>query len=125
VINELSRVEVICEGASRRLVWGAIPGGRFRARDYFHDLPPTDRAKFEPLFRRLAAAGRITNKERFRKEPDDIFCLKSQSRRLACFDHGRDLVLIYGFTKKTERSRRSRRHLATAARLRRSFLDAA
>ena len=115
--------DVLREGASRRLVWGADSSGRFRARDYFEKLDVREQAKFEPLFRRLADTGNITNKERFVKEPDGIWCLKTHARRLACFYDERDIVLIDGFGKKTTSSKRSRRHLKTAARLRVQYLE--
>lgn len=104
------------------MVWGSDPSGRFRARDYFEELDMRDRAKFEPLFERLAETGRISNKDRFVKEPGDIWCFKAHARRLACFFDARDVVLIYGFGKKTDNSKRSRRHLETAAKLRTEYL---
>lgn len=115
--------DVLREGASRRLVWGADSSGRFRARDYFEELDMRDRAKFEPLFERLAETGRISNKDRFVKEPDGIWCFKAHAKRLACFFDEQDVVVIYGFGKKTDNSRRSRRHLKTAAKLRAEYLN--
>ena len=81
-----------------------------------------DRAKFQPLFEALAETGKISNRERFVKEPGGIWCFKSHARRLACFFDAQDVVLIYGFGKKTDNSKRSRRHLETAARLRTEYL---
>ena len=105
------------------MVWGADSSGNYRARDYFEALDDRERAKFEPLFDALAETGKITNRERFTKEPNDIWCFKTHGRRLACFFLGRVVVLIHGFGKKTDRSRRSRRELETAAKLRRAYLD--
>lgn len=118
-------IDVLRDGSSRRIVWGADSSGRFRAREYFEELPEREQAKFEPLFRRFAEMGRIQNRERFIKEPEGIYCFKTHARRIACFDHERDLVLIYGFTKKATRSKRSARNLELAARLRREYLAAA
>jgi phage-related protein len=115
--------DVLRDGASRKLVWGADSSGNYRARDYFEGLDDKERAKFEPLFNALAETGKITNRERFTKEPNDIWCFKTHGRRLACFFLGRVVVLIHGFGKKTDRSRRSRRELETAAKLRRAYLD--
>jgi hypothetical protein len=105
------------------LVWGADSSGRFRAREFFEGLKDFEQAKFEPLFRALAETGKITNRERFAKEPNGIWCFKTHGRRLACFFDGRDVVLIHGFGKKTDNSRRSRRELKTAAKLRLAYLD--
>lgn len=115
-------LDVLRDGPSRRLVWGADPSGHYRAREYFEKLKRADQAKFDALFRRLAETGRIKNKEKFVKEPDGIYCFKCHSKRIACFFDGRDVVLIDGFGKKTGQSTRSRRRLATAARLRAQYL---
>jgi hypothetical protein len=115
--------DVLREGTSRRLVWGADSSGRFRAREYFEKLGDPERAKFEPLFKALAETGKITNRQRFVKEPNGIWCFKTHARRLACFFIERDVVLIYGFGKKTTSSKRSRRELDTAAKLRETFLE--
>jgi hypothetical protein len=114
--------DVLRDGASRRLLWGADSSGCYRAREYFEELEAADQAKFEPLFRALAETGKITNRERFVKEPDGIWCFKTHGRRLACFFIGRDVILIDGFGKKTTKSKRSRRKLETAAKLRDVYL---
>ena len=71
----------------------------------------------------MAETGKIRSKERFAKEPDGIYCFKNHGRRIACFFEGRDVVLIDGFGKKTNQSKRSRRRLETAARLRVEYLN--
>lgn len=114
--------DVLLDGPCRRLVWGTDPSGRFRAQEYFEELKEGDRAKFEALFRLLAETGRIKSKTRFVKEPNGIYCFKQHAMRIACFFDGRDVVLIHGFGKKTTQSKRSRRELATAARLRGQYL---
>lgn len=114
--------DVLREGASRRLLWGADPSGHFRAREYFEKLDGAERAKFEPLFQALAETGKITNRERFVKEPNGIWCFKTHGRRIACFFIGRDVVLIDGFGKKANNSKRSRRRLETAGKLRTGYL---
>lgn len=115
-------LDVLLDGSSRRLVWGVDPSGSYRAREYFEELKDRDRAKFEALFRLLAETGQIRNKQRFVKEPGDIWCFKQHAKRIACFFDERDVVLIYGFGKKTDQSKRTRRELATAARLRVGYL---
>jgi len=115
--------DVLRDGTSRRLVWGADPSGRYRAREYFEGLGIGDRAKFEALFRRLAETGKIKNKEKFVKEPNGIYCFKCHAKRIACFFDGREVVLIDGFGKKTNQSKRSRRRLETAAKLREQYLE--
>ena len=115
--------DVLRDGASRRLLWGADASGRYRAREYFEGLREGDRIRFDSLFRRLAETGSIKRKEQFVMEPDGIWCFKLHGKRIACFFDGRDVVLIEGFGKKTDQSKRSRRRLKTAARLRQEYLD--
>jgi phage-related protein len=116
-------LDVHREGRIWRLVWGANSSGRFRAREFFDGLDDADRAKFEALFRRLADSGEIKSKERFVKETGGIWCFKQHGLRIACFFDEGDVVLIHGFVKKTTRSKRSRRELETAARLRERYLE--
>ncbi|HWM54306.1 MAG TPA: type II toxin-antitoxin system RelE/ParE family toxin [Solirubrobacterales bacterium] len=115
--------DVLLEGGSRRLVWGADSSGRFRAREYFDDLKDPDRAKFEASFRMLAETGHIKSKERFVKEPGGIWCFKQHGMRIACLFDERDVVLIHGFGKKATKSKRSRRELETAAKLKDHYLE--
>jgi len=114
--------DVLRDGESRRVGWGADQAGRYRAREYFEELKEREQLKFDALFHRMADTGRIRSRERFAKEPDGIYCFKNHGKRIACFLHGRDVVLISGFAKKTDQSTRSRRHLETAARLRKEYL---
>lgn len=112
----------LCHGKKRTIVWGEDSSGRHRAKEYFDELDDPDQAKFEPLFNRLSTDGYITNKTRFTKEIDGIFCLKSGQHRLACFFDGDRVVIISGFEKKTMRDRRSVRNLETAVGLKDDYL---
>jgi Phage derived protein Gp49-like (DUF891) len=115
--------DVLRDGACRRVVWGADASGRYRAREFFEALKVAEQARFEALFRRLADTGKIKDKRKFVKEPSGIYCFKCHGKRIACFFDGRDVVLIDGFGKKTNQSKRSRRRLETAAKLRMQYLE--
>ena len=106
------------DGQSKRLVWGADGAGKFRGKEYFDSLALRDQAKFDPHFARLAETGQIRNTEKFRQEADNLFVFKIFKHRLVCFFTGRDVVLIYGFMKKSDKGRRMTQNLKTAARLR-------
>lgn len=96
--------------------------GRLRGKEYYEALDTSHKTKFDAVLRRLCEVGRIHNQEKFRKEIDDVYCIKIFKHRLACFFRGGDLLIIDGFGKKTTTDKRARRHLETASRLRDEYL---
>ena len=114
---------VLRNGAKKRLVWGGDENGHYRAKEFFEHLDAREQAKFEPLFDRMANLGLIRNEEQFRNEGTNLYALKRGQRRILCFFDGRDVVLIDGFTKKSDRGRKHRRDLQTATRLRDRYLQ--
>jgi hypothetical protein len=108
----------IISGEKAALAWAAGASRRFRAKEYFDKLDPKDKAKFDALFRRMAATGEIRNEELFRKESDDIYCFKRGQHRLACYREGKTLMLVHGFRKKSDKGMRLKREIETAARIR-------
>lgn len=114
---------VVRDGGKRRIIWGPDGNGRLRAKEYFEALDIRQRAKFEPAFTAMAETGKITNQEKFNFEGDGLFCFKIHKHRLACFNDGRDLVIISGFDKKDDRSKRSSRELAAAKELRDDYVQ--
>ena len=115
---------VFIETSFRRVLWASDGRGRYRGKDYLDDLAQSDQAKLLAAIRYLAQNPRIHNTTRFRKEKDGIFCFKCHKRRLACFIDGRDVVIVSGFDKKSDRDKRADRALDQAVRLRGEYLDA-
>lgn len=113
----------ILTGERASLWWAAGPSGRFRAKEYFDELNAAEKAKFDALFKRMAAVGTIKNIEHFRKESEHIFCFKRGQHRLACYPEGNRLLLVHGFRKKSDKGRRLKREIQTAERLRTEHLD--
>lgn len=118
----MTRIPILL-GRSASLWWAAGSSDRFRAKDYFDKLKGADKAKFDALFERMAETGTIKNTEQFRKESDHVYCFKRGQHRLACFREGRDLMLIHGFRKKSDKDKRLKRHIETAERLQTEYLD--
>lgn len=112
------------DGPVQRLVWGADTAGRRRGEQFYDQLDDTDRISFDVLFDRMAATGRITNDTKFKNEGKGLWVFKIPRKRLACFYAGHALVLIDGFTKKTDRDSRSARNLKTARELKTAYLNA-
>jgi len=85
--------------------WGEVryavdAQGRMPAKEFVEGLSTEDVKKVLLLLRRLATDGKITNREKFRKERGEIFALKAFQIRIPCFQHERTWYLTYGFTKK-------------------------
>jgi hypothetical protein len=113
----------ILSGENADLVWVAGPSGRFRGKEYFEKLDPKEKAKFDALFKRMAATGSIKNELQFRKESDEIYCFKRGQHRLACYRVGKTLMLVHGFRKKSDKGLRLKREIKTAERIRAEHLE--
>lgn len=74
------------------------------ALDFFESLKSSDKAKILSLFQRFGDAGRISNKEKFKKVAGEIWEFKSfQLRFLGSFRPGGVFVLASGLRKKKDR----------------------
>ena len=114
----------ILSGSACSLWWAGDSSEQLRAKDYFDDLKDTERAKFQVLFERMARDGTIKNTELFRKEAGgNVSCFKRGQYRLACFREGRDLMLVHGFRKKSDKDKRLKREIEIAERIRTQYLD--
>lgn len=66
------------------------------------DLDDQKRRSLNVLFRKLVDAGRINNREHFKKVEGDIWEFKRGQIRVGCFQDGRAWVLTHGFIKKSD-----------------------
>ena len=90
--------------------WAVDTSGRVPAREFFLTLKPTDRAKIQALFNRLAEQGRIGTKERFKKLETRkgwaLWEFKSfQLRFIGGFSTAKAFVVAEGVRKKQDRHR--------------------
>jgi hypothetical protein len=115
---------VFAEGSYRPILWGADARGRHHGKNFYDELPDKDRAKVAALFLRLANNARFHNQTRFTKEAENIYCFKSGQLRFPCFLHGRAIVIVSGFRKKTNWDKRLKREMKKAERLREEHLAA-
>lgn len=90
------------------------------ARDFIESLKDKERAKLSVLFERMADAGRIWNREQFKKVEGDIFEFKRFQIRVGCFQEGSTWFLTHGFRKK--RDKWQKRELERANRIRNEHL---
>jgi hypothetical protein len=73
------------------------------AEEFYDGLPLSDQAKVMSLFRRMAEAGRIINREKFKQVEGDIFEFKSFRARISCYRDGNSWYLLHGFDKKGDK----------------------
>ena len=72
------------------------PGAEFYDRQ-----DSSSKAKLNTLFQLLGNAGRISNREKFKKLEDEIWQFKSYQIRMPCaFTSNRIVVVTHGFVKK-------------------------
>jgi len=105
--------------------WGSVryavdAKGSMPARDFIESLKDKERAKLSVLFERMADAGRIWNREQFKKVEGDIFEFKRFQIRVGCFQEGSTWFLTHGFRKK--RDKWQKRELERANRIRNEHL---
>jgi phage-related protein len=81
--------------------------GTYPAEDFFDQLPKTDQAKLEQLFRILGDQGKHNNKEKFGDLGDGLFEFKSFQIRMPFVyaKNERGVVLVtHGFIKKSPKA---------------------
>jgi hypothetical protein len=99
--------DLVQEGA-----WGAVryatdANGDMPAKEFVDGLDPAERRKVVVLFERIAEKGQIHNREQFKKLRGDIYEFKRFQIRIACFQEGRNWLLVYGLRKKKDKWRES------------------
>lgn len=99
----MSRAEVAYVGRTKRVLWARAGNGRLPAKEFFDQLGPKDRARFQVLFERMGDHGEIRNREKFVHEADQIYAFKIFKQRLACFFDTSDVVMTHGYEKKRDR----------------------
>lgn len=95
----------LISGRSRTIAYARAAGGTYPARDFLEgsDVPAKDKAALRRRIELLAAEGRITNREQFKKLSGELWELKSYQVRIGCFQHGDAWYLTHGFIKKKDK----------------------
>ena len=95
---------LIYDGACYRLEGAVLPDESCEICDFLDGQSESDRQKLRVLFERLGDAGRISNREKFKKVRGDIWAFKSFQIRIFCFfTKDRRVILLYGLKKKTDK----------------------
>jgi hypothetical protein len=84
--------------------WGQVRYARRRngareAKEWLENAETAVQAKFDHLFRVMAAKGKIFNKEHFRLLEDGIWEFKRDGDRILCFQSGRSWFLTHHYSK--------------------------
>lgn len=84
--------------------WGEVryarrANGVMEAKQWLSQADLGVQAKFDQLFRRIASAGKISNKEHFRNLDDGIWEFKRDGDRILCFQDKRKWLLTHHYPK--------------------------
>ena len=111
------------EGAAFALLIFERRGGASPVADFLEELTRRERARLTALLERVAEQGPLSNLETsVAITGHDFLEFKSGQQRIFwCYASGRRIVLLHGFTKKSNRT--PRRELNTGARLREEVRD--
>jgi hypothetical protein len=110
-----------------RGTWGAVrhairSDGTMEAKDWLDKVATTsERAKFDHLFRKIAATGQIRNLEHFRNLGNGIFEFKRDGNRILCFQQGRCWRLTHRYPKGGQKCPPS--EIAHAMNIRAEFIE--
>jgi hypothetical protein len=101
--------QVAVPGLARTVAYAKDSQGGMPAKDFLEQtggsdaLSDVEKCGMFHLFRLMAATGKITNKEQFRKERGEIYGFKKYQGRIAAFQVGSVWYLTHGFKKKKDK----------------------
>ena len=98
---------IVVRGNQRTIEYAICADGSMPAKEFVEGLDESEQRKLDTLFRRLAAMGKIFNKEQFKQVKGKIFGFKRYQTRVGCFQIGMRWVLTHGFIKKGDRWKKS------------------
>jgi phage-related protein len=100
----MSKEYIIYVGSVFQLEWYFDEHGESEALEYFNQLSEQQQLKFLFLVKRIGDFGKISNKEQFRNEGDNIYAFKPQPDRFLCFFFtGKKIIVTNAFQKKTQK----------------------
>jgi hypothetical protein len=100
---------VVVRGAAKTVEYAVDANGAMPAKEFldsgFADgsLNKAELAGIRRLFEKMAAHGRITSKQKFRKERGEIYAFKRGQIRVPAFCIGNTWYLTHGFKKKKDK----------------------
>jgi hypothetical protein len=94
--------EVLYQGKFHIVELAITANGRCPAKKFLDGLSKIDKEKILRIIKRLADAGKVTNRQQFKKiEGEDFFEFKNFQIRMPCYFHADGRVIItHGFIKK-------------------------
>lgn len=92
------------QGLEFTVEWYFNDRGNSNALDYFTELTAEQKNKTFYLIQRLADTGKISNKEKFTSEGDQIFAFKPSPDRFLCFFfEGSRLIITNAYKKQSQK----------------------
>jgi phage-related protein len=109
----MTKEYLIYVGSAFQLEWYIDSNGESEAQEYFEALPEKQQLRFLYLVKRIGDFGRITNKELFRNEGNQIYAFKPQPDRFLCFFFtGQKIIVTNAFLKKQQKLPRQEKEKA-------------
>ena len=96
----MSKKFIAYQGEEFTVEWYFNESGNSSALDYFLELTENQKNRVFYLIQRLADTGKISNKEKFTFEGDQIFAFKPAPDRFLCFFFEGSKVIITNAYKK-------------------------
>jgi len=91
-------------GSIFRIEYAICIDGSMPAKSFIEgELDEKEQHKLATLFQRLGDAGKISNREQFRKLEGALWEFKHFQTRVACFQDGPTWYLTHGFIKKKDK----------------------
>lgn len=90
---------LLARGAKGTVEHAVRSNGDMEAKEWLDSAPLSIRVRFDHLFRKITATGRISNKEQFRKLRDQIWEFKRGGDRILCFSLGNRWLLTHHYQK--------------------------
>jgi hypothetical protein len=84
-LSKLGKDVVAYAGEHFTIEWYFNEEGESQPLEYFGELDDVMQDKVLLLFKRMGDAGKISNKEKFRNEGDQIYAFKADEERFLCF----------------------------------------
>lgn len=85
------------------LIQGVVKNGKSMLRPFLEGLPQSDKAQCYAAIAKIGDHGLSHNKEKFRKEGQNIYAIKTRNIRIYCFFAGEKLIILtHGFKKNAQ-----------------------
>ncbi|MGO8692900.1 MAG: type II toxin-antitoxin system RelE/ParE family toxin [Rectinemataceae bacterium] len=96
---------LVYAGLCYSIEWGLSSTKECQARDYYHALNLSDRARTLALFKRMADVGKIYDTSKFTQETKKLYVFKPQPHRFfSFFFKGKRIIIVSAYRKQGQKA---------------------